>query len=211
MSGHSHGHSHGGCDGDEGHDDTPEMGLQYSLYTKIDIMNLECLNEAVEGSGKDVFKPWEERLNFEKFVESDADEELLFNIPFTGNVKLKGIIVVGGEGESHPSKMRLFKNRENMSFDDTSLPAVQEFELHHDTNGMLEYSTMVVKFATVHHLSIHFPRNFGSETTKIYYIGLRGEFTPMQRQEVVICSYEALPSVHDHKLDQFNHVNSEVQ
>lgn len=62
----SHGHSHGGCDGDHNHDDTPEMGVQYSLFTKIDIENLECLNEATENSGKDVFKPWEERLNFEK-------------------------------------------------------------------------------------------------------------------------------------------------
>ncbi|KAL1124418.1 hypothetical protein AAG570_001047 [Ranatra chinensis] len=98
---------HAGCDGDHNHDDTPEMGLQYSLYSKIDIENVECLNEAIEDSGKCVFKPWEERLNIEKFVESDADEELLFNIPFTGNIKLKGIIVVGGEDQSHPSKMRL--------------------------------------------------------------------------------------------------------
>ena len=42
-----------------------------------------------------------------QFVESDADAELLFNIPFTGNVKLKGIIVLGGEHETHPKKMRL--------------------------------------------------------------------------------------------------------
>lgn len=56
-----HGHS---CDGDHDHDETPEMGLQYSLYSKIDKDNLQCLNEVTENSGKTVFKPWEERLNF---------------------------------------------------------------------------------------------------------------------------------------------------
>lgn len=57
---------HGGhsCGGDSNHDDTPEMGLEYSLYAKIDLANLECLNEASDGSGKTVFKPWEDRLNF---------------------------------------------------------------------------------------------------------------------------------------------------
>lgn len=65
MAGHGHSHG-GGCDGDHDHDNTPEMGVQYSLFTKIDLENLECLNEAVENSGKDVFKPWEERLNVEK-------------------------------------------------------------------------------------------------------------------------------------------------
>ncbi|KAK9687250.1 PITH domain [Popillia japonica] len=81
-----HGHS---CEGDNNHHESPETGLEYSLYAKIDRENLECLNEAVDGSGKTIFKPWEERLNFNVHVESDADEELLFNIPFTGNVKLK--------------------------------------------------------------------------------------------------------------------------
>lgn len=58
---------HGGhsCVGDSKHDDTPEMGVEYSLYSKIDLQNLECLNEASEGSGKNVFKPWEDRLNFD--------------------------------------------------------------------------------------------------------------------------------------------------
>ena len=59
MGGHQH------CDGDEDHDDTPEMGVQYSLYSKIDMDNLECLNETQEESGKTIFKPWEQRLNYE--------------------------------------------------------------------------------------------------------------------------------------------------
>lgn len=56
-----HGHS---CEGDNNHHESPETGLEYSLYAKIDRENLECLNEAVDGSGKTIFKPWEERLNF---------------------------------------------------------------------------------------------------------------------------------------------------
>ena len=51
-------------------------------------------------------------------VSSDADEELLFNIPFTGNIKLKGIIIMGGSHGHHPSKVKLFKNRPHMTFDD---------------------------------------------------------------------------------------------
>nr|CAD7406707.1 unnamed protein product [Timema poppensis] len=64
MSGHQHGR---GCEGDENHDDSPEMGVEYSLYSKIDLENMECLNEKIENSGKDVFKAWEDRLNFEKY------------------------------------------------------------------------------------------------------------------------------------------------
>lgn len=74
-------------------------------------------------------------------VESDCDEELLFSVPFTGNVKLKGIIVVGGEGDFHPSTLRLFKNRPNMSFDDAAAEPDQEFELSRDLDGTLEYPT----------------------------------------------------------------------
>ena len=35
----------------------------YSLYQKIDTEKLQCLNEAEDGSGKAVFKPWDERLD----------------------------------------------------------------------------------------------------------------------------------------------------
>lgn len=45
--------------------------------------------------------------NLFQFVESDADEELLFNIPFTGNVKLKGIRISSEDTDCHPSKLRL--------------------------------------------------------------------------------------------------------
>jgi hypothetical protein len=40
-------------------------------------------------------------------VESDCDQDLLFNIQFTGNIKLKGIIIIGANDEQHPKKVRL--------------------------------------------------------------------------------------------------------
>lgn len=39
------------------------------------------------------------------------------------------------------------------------------------------FSFRIARFSNVSHLSIHFPKNFGAETTKIFYIGLKGEWT----------------------------------
>lgn len=42
---------------------------------------------------------------------------------------------------------------------------------------MKKHPTKIVKFTNVHHLTLFFPKNFGHETTRIYYIGLKGDFT----------------------------------
>lgn len=56
---------HSSCQHNHSHDED-ERGLQYSLYQKIDFTHLEVLNEAEEGSGKSVFRPWNERLDRKK-------------------------------------------------------------------------------------------------------------------------------------------------
>ncbi|XP_022093599.1 PITH domain-containing protein 1-like [Acanthaster planci] len=207
MSGH--GHSHGGCSG--GHDhDPPDRGTEFSLYAKIDTDRVECLNEVTDGSGKLVFKAWDQRLDIDKYVESDDEEELLFNIPFTGNVKLKGIIVIGGNDDSHPAEMRLYKNQTNMTFDDTRSDPDQVFEMQHDTSGILEYNTKIARFSNVNHLSIHFSKNFGAEKTIVYYIGLRGEFTEAHRQEIMVVQYEAYANPKDHKTSLHDNVQQQI-
>jgi len=40
----------------------------------------------------------------------------------------------------------------------------------------------IVRFSSVHHLTIHFPSNFGADNTKVYYIGLKGDFTEVKKQ-----------------------------
>lgn len=98
-----------------------------------------------------------------------------------------------------------------MTFDDVSLPADQEFNLEKDPTGTLEYSTKVVAFSSVYHLSLHIPTNFGGDTTRIYYIGLKGEFSQAHRHGVTICTYESRPNVSDHKTNLFDSVNHQIQ
>ncbi|CAL8298774.1 unnamed protein product [Lota lota] len=206
MSGHGHGHGGGGhghgSGGCEAEHEPAERGLEYGLYQRIDTEKLQCLNESRDGDGKLVFKPWDQRTDRERFVESDADEELLFNIPFTGSVKLKGIIISGEDDETHPAEIRL-QNIPHMSFDDVGREPDQAFRLNRDPLAQLEYPTKIARFTNVNHLSIHVSKNFGTETTRVYYIGLRGEFSEAYRHEVTICNYEATANPADHKVESF--------
>nr|CAB3264899.1 PITH domain-containing protein 1 [Phallusia mammillata] len=194
------------CDHDHNHDHSHEQedqSAQFSLYIKINLSRVECLNELEENSGKSVFKPWDERLNHDKFVESDADPELLFNIPFTGNVKLKSVALLGGENNTHPKSMKLFKNIPNMNMDQTSKSPDQTFELPQTYNDVLQLPVKIARFSNVNCLSIFFPENYGSDSTKIYYIGLTGDFTQAQRQEIMITNYELAANPADHKQDLY--------
>ena len=104
--------------------------LLMSLYTKINDSTFECLGEEVDGSGRKVFKSYDDRMEKETFVNSDCDPELLFNIPFNGNVKIFSIIIIGGEDGDQPTKVKIFKNSPGMTFDDAqSKKADQEIDL----------------------------------------------------------------------------------
>ncbi|EGI64509.1 PREDICTED: PITH domain-containing protein CG6153 [Acromyrmex echinatior] len=186
-----------------------EIGISYNLFEKIDKDRVECLNEHEEGSGAKVFKTWEERLDRSEFVQSDVDDELLFNIPFTGDVKLKGLIVVADEGYS-PKTVKLYKNRPHMLFDHLANSPEQEFELITDAYGIHEYPVRTVKFSSVQHLSLYFSGMGNTEQIKIYYIGLKGEWTPAHKHGVTICTYEARPLISDHPTG-FNEVSRIVK
>lgn len=55
------------------------------------------MNEASVGTAKGVFRPWDDRLNFEAtpLVSNEDDPELLIHVPFTGSVKLRAICIIG--------------------------------------------------------------------------------------------------------------------
>ena len=59
----------------------------------------------------------------------------------------------------------------------------------------------VARFNNCESLSLYFDKNYGAETTKVCYIGLKGDFTEAQKRGVVICNYESRPQLKDHQQD----------
>uniref|UniRef100_A0A9I9E8R2 PITH domain-containing protein n=1 Tax=Cucumis melo TaxID=3656 RepID=A0A9I9E8R2_CUCME len=135
---------------------------------------------------------------------------------FTSDVKIKSISIIGGPDGTSPSKMRVslpafvlirklsflirFINREGIDFSDAqSMQAVQEWDLAENLQGVLEYQTRYSKFQGVGNLTLHFPDNYGGDTTQIHYIGLKGEATQLKRDVVATIVYEITPNPSDHK------------
>ena len=76
------GHGHGGHDHDHDHSDDVTPALQHSLYRHIHFDAVEALNEARPGSGRAVLeKTWADRLAPEPELASDADEQIIVNVP----------------------------------------------------------------------------------------------------------------------------------
>ncbi|KAL4592633.1 hypothetical protein LXL04_005636 [Taraxacum kok-saghyz] len=179
-----------------------DCSSDWSLYKHIDIPKVSALNEAVTGSAKSVFKAWEQRLSSsEGILESnDGDPELIVFIPFTSDVKIKSISIVGGADGTSPSKMRAFINREGIDFSDAqSMQAIQEWDLAENLQGLLEYQTRYSRFQGVGNLTLHFTDNHGGDTSRIQYIGLKGEATQLKRDVVATIVYELMPNPSDHK------------
>ncbi|KAK4644901.1 hypothetical protein QC761_309010 [Podospora bellae-mahoneyi] len=210
-----HDHSHGG-EGEHDHSDDITPALQFSLYQHIDFDGVTTLNEATYGSGKEVLKKtWAERLRVEPEVESDGDEQLLVNVPFTGQVKLHSILLRTSDSDSAPKTMKVIINRDDVDFDVAeSATATQEFELAR-TGEVQEIAVRRARFNAVRRLSLFFPDNFGDgdeDVTRISYIGFKGEWMQLGRAPANIL-YEAAANPSDHKVKGVgvNQMGSDIQ
>jgi hypothetical protein len=148
---------------------------------------VRCLNAtASDAAARILFRPWHARQDRSAVVESDADPQLIVYIPFTEDVKLKSICVIGGDGETHPSLMLAYKNRDDVDFDNVDgIPAEQQWSLVEDPEGRHPYETRIAKFSGLHSLTLYFKANFGGDTTRLFYIGLRGESKSVHRRTLI--------------------------
>ncbi|KAK4162279.1 PITH domain-containing protein [Cladorrhinum sp. PSN259] len=204
---HDHSHSGGGGGAEHDHSDDITPALQFSLYQHIDFDKIVTLNESQYGSGKAVIKKtWAERLETEPEIESDADEQLLVCVPFTGQVKLHSILIRTSDSESAPKTLKVIINREGIDFSTAEdLEGTQVFELSR-TSEVQELAVRRARFSAVRHLTLFFPDNFGDgdeDVTRISYLGFKGEWMQLGRAPQNIL-YEAAANPADHKLKGTN-------
>ncbi|TCD62899.1 hypothetical protein EIP91_006256 [Steccherinum ochraceum] len=202
----SHNHSHGESCGDEshghdhhGHDHgIPELqGHRDNLWSYIDRENTVVLN-AESGKGSDVIKTWDARLDEEVFLESDADDQMIIRIPFTGSVKLRALLLKTGPTDQTPSKVALHSNVEHLDFSDIAdRKPTQEFNVV-QSRQIGEYHVMPAKFPNVTSITLFFPASQGADTIKIYYVGFLGSWTE-RKDAPVVAVYEAKPNLADHQ------------
>jgi hypothetical protein len=96
-------------------------------------------------------------------------------------VKVKSLCVIGGDGGRAPAHVAAWTNRDDIDFSNCeAIKPVQEWDLPEDRRGELEHPMRAAKFSGVHSLTLFFSRNYGADSTRIFYIGLKGDFTPVR-------------------------------
>ncbi|KAK9469081.1 galactose-binding domain-like protein [Lipomyces arxii] len=203
ASSHSHTHSnHGHDDGGHSHSHSPPPEQTYgsqSLYEYIQHDQIWTLNECEPNQGRDIIKPWNERFDTTKYLESDADEQLIMHIPFTGSMKIYSILIRSGSDDHAPKTIKLFKNRSDVDFSiATDLKADEIVEHAPGTSEIVEYSLKRAIFSNVKSLNLFVLDNYGEDTTTITYIGFKGEYKKLSK-DPIITIYEAAANPADHK------------
>ncbi|KAJ7043380.1 galactose-binding domain-like protein [Mycena alexandri] len=88
-----------------------------SLLEHIDLQQVNCLNESGDHTFSSIVAG--KALNTSTtHLLSDADEQLLLNIPFHQTVRVRALVIKSSGGEQAPKRVKLFVNRPSLGFDD---------------------------------------------------------------------------------------------
>ncbi|KAG1676058.1 hypothetical protein FOA52_014923 [Chlamydomonas sp. UWO 241] len=147
------------------------------LLDNLDLQGLHCLNESSAHPWANALKQGY-REDDGLYLESDADEQLLVNIPFQQKSKLSSLLITGPSDGTGPKRVKLYVNLPSFGFSDAegSVPAAQEFDLTPAQLAGEAIPLKFVKFQSVTQLSVFIESNQGGEeTTKVTKIALMGQ------------------------------------
>lgn len=164
------------------HSSAHECLPQTSLNSQIDLSQIHCLNEADGHTIKELL-----RGGGDKWLESDADEQLLLHIPIQQSIKLRAIrfTTLPSHSAKAPKTIKLFVNQSGVDFDNAeSTEAAQEVVLDEaQAKGEKAVELRFVRFQNVGHLSIFVVDNQGGEDVtridKLELIGVSVDGTNM--------------------------------
>eukprot|EP00928_Gymnodinium_smaydae_P084956 TRINITY_DN68243_c0_g1_i1.p1 TRINITY_DN68243_c0_g1~~TRINITY_DN68243_c0_g1_i1.p1 ORF type:complete len:163 (+),score=43.70 TRINITY_DN68243_c0_g1_i1:35-490(+) len=110
------------------------------------------------------------------YLQSDADQQLLLNIPFKQPTGLTGL-QLWSSGEAAPAVLKLFVNNPTFGFDDAeSTEPVQTIQLsQEDALSGAAIPLRLAKFRNVHSLQIFVEENHGADVTRIRRLDILGQ------------------------------------
>ena len=190
------------CDHDHSSDITP--AIQNLLYTQLDFPSIRTLNESTSGSGASICKkPWSERLSDNPILTSDADEQIILHIPFTGQVRLHSIHIRSDNTSSAPKTVKAYINQDDLDFTSIETAKVtQEFELA-CSNEVQDLGVKRALWNATRSITLFFSENWSGgeeDETRIGYVGFKGDFMKLNREPVDVL-YEAAARPSDHKVE----------
>ena len=116
---------------------------------------------------------------------------------FAGTVKLHSILIRTSDSPSAPRTLKLFSNRDNMDFDAASeLSPTQTLTLSR-TSEVQDVPVKRALFGNTYSLTLFIEDNYGTDATEIFYLGFKGNFTPLNREPVEVL-YEKAANPRDH-------------
>lgn len=123
-------------------------------------------------------------------------------IPFNGEIKIKALVIIGGEEGAAPSKVKLYKDVEAVDINilEEKKP-LQVVDLADNLSGELDYLLNVSKFSNVGNIVLGFDENFGAKSSVLKYIGFKGEKL-REKVKVVTTVYEVRANLADHKTQE---------
>ncbi|KAL3234365.1 hypothetical protein RNJ44_03127 [Nakaseomyces bracarensis] len=210
---------------DHHHHDAPiPTTAGQSLYDQIDTSKVKCLNAVPKGTdsiSESFLKTQEEKFVIRRYLESDADCQLIVQIPFLNTCKLYSVILRTNNthrGYTTPRTIKIFNNfKKNLDFDTLGSETKIGFQAEHpnnvgvNTNGndtseednFVEYHLPRNQFTGCETLTLFIQDNWDDEDdlTQLFYLEVRGEATGKLRPDNAVplmTVYESAPNPLDH-------------
>jgi len=164
------------------------VALHPDLFPEIDISSVQCYNCSNPSlDSKRIFRPYLEK-DSDNFALNGFDNQILINVSFKNNVRIKNIIVSGVHNPNHPTSLRLFANA-NLTMDLIDKTEDQKLNLEEDTKGHKKYLLKQSKFSNVGKLSLVLESTNSDQKISIKYIGLEGVFHSQKQGKMEKFSY----------------------